>query len=241
MPIKKGKKRSNSQTKSKKQIKQKQKQRQSQVQKVVVNIHKSASKRSTVPKSTATSKSIMSSMPIYQAEPIAYPSYRRQAQAIPIELEVPTAVPVATPVPTKKRRAEVPLFSEPPETVKRIPVNMFPKSTYAFPEFPEFQKPEPNLEFSKIYRREEPKIKIESRIKQEPIEPTIYQKPEEFMTENPLAKTKRSYVRKNPEIPRRNSNEDLLNRYEAATGGSYEGPTLKVGAFKAIVEELEQQ
>lgn len=234
MPTKKGKK-----TVMKKKV-TKQKQKQSQVQKVIVNIHKPTAKSSkgkasskAAPKASSSSSS---SSPIYQAESSPYPSYVRQAAPVAAPVTAPVAAkteaPVAktiveepadrTYVAAKKRRAEVPLFSKPPEEfVKRAPVKIF----------------NPDNEFANLFKpmKQEP-------IKQEPqLEHTAtYEKPssETFSGENPM-KEKRQYVKKK-EGPRRNSADDLLNRFQAATGKPYDGQNIKVKTLKEIVEGLER-
>jgi hypothetical protein len=241
MPIKKGKGK-------KKQIKQKQKQRQTQVQKVVVNIHKSASKRSAVPKSSVASKSLPSSMPIYQAEPIAYPSYRRQAQAVPVEVELPSAIQN-----TGRRIGEIPnprYYENRTDTTLKLPLTRLkytPEQLLANNKELLRKISSPSITFETLHNKpsdyfvqENPLIKKTNPAAAAATRRQYDDKPA-FQPVNEEIKPKRQYTRKPPDIPRRNSNEDLLNRYEAATGGSYEGPTLKVGAFKAIVEELEQQ
>lgn len=229
MPTKKETKKKN----TKKRGKALQKQKQSQVQKVIVNINKptakSSKQRNTAGSRNASSKApSYSSQPIFQAEINPYPSYIRQAAAVTIAQpeSVIQDIPIATLIPSKKRRQEVPLFSVPPESVKAVPVNMFDdnkKESFIFKARPEFQKPEPEQE-----------VDIAN----------IYEKPKDIYTpmeNNPLLKTKRKYVRKNPDIPRKNSTEDLLNRYQSAVGKPYDGPVLKVNAFKELVEDIEKR
>jgi len=240
MPIKKGKGK-------KKQIKQKQKQRQTQVQKVVVNIHKSASKRSAVPKSTAT-KSVMSSMPIYQAEPIAYPSYRRQAQAVPIEVEVPTAIQN-----TGRRIGEIPnprYYENKTDTILNPPLTRLkytPEQLLANNKELLRKISSPSITFETLHNKpsdyfvqENPLIKKTNPSAEAATRRQYDDKPS-FQPVNEEIKPKRQYTRKPPDTPRRNSNEDLLNRYQAATGNSYEGSPMKVKAFKELVEDMEQR
>ena len=56
---------------------------------------------------------------------------------------------------------------------------------------------------------------------------------------DPPAPEKRKYVKKK-EGPRRNSADDLLNRYQAATGKPFEESNVKVKTLKEIVEGLEK-
>jgi len=240
MPIKKGKGK-------KKQIKQKQKQRQTQVQKVVVNIHKSASKRSAVPKSTAT-KSVMSSMPIYQAEPIAYPSYRRQAQAVPVEVELPSAIQN-----TGRRIGEIPnprYYENRTDTTLKPPLTRLkytPEQLLANNKELLRKISSPSITFETLHNKpsdyfvqENPLIKKTNPSAEAATRRQYDDKPS-FQPVNEEIKPKRQYTRKPPDTPRRNSNEDLLNRYQAATGNSYEGSPMKVKAFKELVEDMEQR
>lgn len=226
MPTKKETKKKN----TKKKV-TKQKQKQSQVQKVIVNINKSSAK-SSKPKVSAkgsTSASSYSPQPIFQAESSPYPSYVRQAAAVAATVAQPAPVGNTigaeptdrTYVNAKKRRAEVPLFSQPPESVKRPPVNIFsPDNEYANLFKPFKQEPvqqEPKVDHASTYEKEGS---------------------ESFVGVNPL-KEKRKYVKKK-EGPRRNSVDDLLNRYQAATGKPFEGENVKYKTLKEIVEGLEK-
>ena len=223
MPTKKETKKKNT---KKKVVKQKQK--QSQVQKVVVNINKPSAKsskpRNTGKASVKGSTSASSSQPIFQAESFPYPSYVRQAAAI---TTVPVALPVGntigvepadiTYVNAKKRRAEVPLFSHPPEVVKKPAVNIF----------------NPDNEYANLFKPIKQEPKVEHATTYEKAVPT-----ETFSQVNPL-KEKRKYEKKKAG-PRKNSADDLLNRYQAATGKPFEESNVKVKTLKEIVEGLEK-
>jgi hypothetical protein len=224
MPTKKVTKKKNT---KKKVVKQKQK--QSQVQKVIVNINKSSAK-SSKPKASvkgSTSASSYSPQPIFQAESSPYPSYVRQAAAVAVAQPTPVGNTIGaeptdrTYVHAKKRRAEVPLFSQPPESVKRPPANIFSSDNESANLFKPFkQEPiqqEPRVEHASTYEKEGS---------------------ESFSQVNPL-KEKRKYVKKK-EGPRRNSADDLLNRYQAATGKPFEESNVKVKTLKEIVEGLEK-
>lgn len=98
MPTKKGKTKGRD---AKKRGKVSQKQKQSQVQKVVVNIHKTASKPKTKEIVTKISSSSYTT-PIYQPSAIPYPSYQRQAEAVPISIPIETPVALKPIVPRPK-------------------------------------------------------------------------------------------------------------------------------------------
>jgi hypothetical protein len=208
MPTKKETKKKNT---KKKVIKQKQK--QSQVQKVIVNINKSSAK-SSKPRNAgkASAKASYSPQPIFQAESSPYPSYVRQAAAtttIPVGNTIGAEPADRTYVNAKKRRAEVPLFSQ--------PVNIF----------------SPDTEYANLFKPIKQEPKVEYATTYEKAVPT-----ETFSQVNPL-KEKRKYEKKKVG-PRKNSVDDLLNRYQAATGKPFEESNVKVKTLKEIVEGLEK-
>ena len=210
-------------TKKKKVIKKKvtkQKQKQSQVQKVVVNIHKPTGK-SSKPKtsskaSSSTSSSSSTSQPKFQAENSPYPSYVRQAPVVAVTQPVAQAV-------GNTIRAEPADRTYVDAKKRRAELSLIGKSVNIFNSDNESEnlfkpiKQEPNIEYTTTY--------------EEPIA-------EAFSGENPM-KEKRQYIRKK-EGPRRNSTDDLLNRYQAATGYPFDGPNVKVKTLKEIVEGLER-
>jgi hypothetical protein len=245
MPVKKDKK------PKKKIIKQKQKQKQTQ--NVIVNIHKPTRAK---PEKKGSAK--ITSVPMFQAQSFPYPSYSRQVTPTPVNIPV-----ASSSQPVGKTIGETPRSNIPFATVAE-PV-FFATSEPAKTETIDDLKRADMEHYEKLLKKKEQKdikekakrVYAESRKINETEEAEPYQFSESespmknvrfekvyapdtsqyFNTENPLKQTRRYTKRKVG--PRRNSLEDLNNRFREVTGEDYNGPSMKVGAFKEYVERLE--
>lgn len=230
MPIKKGKK---------KVIKQKQKQKQQkQSQTVIVNINKgksTAARKPSIPTKITSSSYIT---PIYQSAPNTYPTYRRQEEAIPIPVTIPTQArtlgePIKSKIPFElEKQVQKEVGLKYPLDEKLLSYLFSPIS------------PKPYAKITKVEPEQEKEFIKPKKQKRQPVELVVEEtKPEQIYTETeeellPVSETKlkRPYT-KTKTTPRKNSLEDLKQRYFNLTGK--EAPLMKASVLKFEVEQLE--